>query len=43
MRPVAGVTGPAADLDPYLDRVRATFRVAAERAAEERQRSDASR
>ena len=43
MRPVAGVTGPSADLDPYLDRVRAKFRVAAERAAEERQRSDASR
>lgn len=42
-RPVAGITGPATDLEPYLDGVRAKFRVAAEHAAEERQRSDAAR
>jgi hypothetical protein len=41
--PLAGLTGPAADLEPYLDGVRKTFRLAAERAAEERQRSDAAR
>jgi hypothetical protein len=39
--PVAGVTGPATDLDPYFEGVRANFATAARHAAEERGRSEA--
>lgn len=41
--PLAGATGPARELDPYLEDVRATFGKAAERARDERLRSRAAR
>lgn len=41
--PIAGVTGPATDLEGYLAAMRADFTVAEERAAEERRRSEAPR
>lgn len=41
--PIAGVTGPATDLDSFLTAVRADFSTAADHAEEEHRRSNASR